>query len=306
MPALADPPSGWIRTANNRNAPEDFPYPLSGTWSSGHRAERIRHMLEEQPKSSVDDFRRMHQDVLSRRAVAAVPPLLRCLADAAEPRLQEAAAYLREWDGRMAADQVAASIFELFFRHWSHRVAAERFPSDVATLVSGVVGGLALELLTEDRAGWFDRADRVPKVIAAFGLALQELETRLGLEMSRWQWGNLHTITLRHPLSRRGELSALLDRGGYAVGGNGFTVCNTGYDGAGSGYEAASGANYRLIADLGAGTQGLWAVDAAGQSGHPGSAHYCDQLTEWISGHYHFLPLERADITEKDKFMLHP
>ena len=28
MPTLTDPPQGWIRTANNRTAPEDYPYPL--------------------------------------------------------------------------------------------------------------------------------------------------------------------------------------------------------------------------------------------------------------------------------------
>ncbi len=301
MPALSDPQSGWIRTANNRNAPEDFPYPLSGTWSSGHRAERIRHMLEEQPIFRFDDFRRMHQDLLSRRAVAGVPPLLRCLMDATEPRIQRAAELLRQWDGRMEVGSVAASIFEIFFRHWSQRVAAERFPSDVAPLLAGVLGGLALELLAEDVTGWFGQADRVQQVVVALAEALQELETRLGPEMARWQWGNLHTITLRHPLTGRGELSQLLDRGGYALGGNGFTVCNTGYDVTRAGYEATAGANYRLIADLGAAAQGLWAVDAAGQSGNPGSAHYCDQLTEWLAGQYHFLPLERSEITEQDR-----
>jgi penicillin amidase len=135
---------------------------------------------------------------------------------------------------------------------------------------------------------------------------LDELEARLGAEMAGWQWGKLHTITLRHPLSKRGELGQLLDRGGYAVGGNGFTVCNTGYDVSGADYQAASGANYRLIADLGGETQGLWAVDAAGQSGHPGSAHYCDQLTDWIGGHYHFLPLEWSQVEESAKLTLHP
>jgi penicillin amidase len=204
----------------------------------------------------------------------------------------------------MAVDQVAASIFDLFFRHWSQRVAAERFSGDVAALMAGVVGGLAVDLLDKDTSNWFAQADRLPTVVAAFQAALQELEARLGPEMSRWQWGNLHTITLRHPLSGRGELSQLLDRGGYPVGGNGFTVCNTGYDLSGADYQANSGANYRLIADLGGAPQGLWAVDAAGQSGHPGSAHYCDQLSEWLGGQYHFLPLERADLTENASFVL--
>jgi penicillin amidase len=304
MPAIADPPSGWIRTANNRNAPEDFPYPLSGTWSSGHRAVRIRQMLEGQPLFTFDDFRRMHHDVLALRAVAAVPRLLASLEGTREPRIAQAAEMLRGWDGRMEKDEVAASIFEVFFRHWSQAVAAERFPQEVAPLMAGVIGGLALELLAEDQPGWFAQGDRVPKIVSALASALDELTTRLGPDVARWQWGNLHTITLRHLLSGRGALSSLLDRGGLSLGGNGFTVCNTGYIVTPAGYEAASGANYRLIADFGKTPQGLWAVDAAGQSGNPGSAHYCDQLDEWVSGGYHFLPLERSEIQAKEMLRL--
>ncbi len=50
MPRLADLERGFIVTANNRLAPNDFPYPLSGTWSGGHRARRIRERLEAQPR----------------------------------------------------------------------------------------------------------------------------------------------------------------------------------------------------------------------------------------------------------------
>jgi penicillin amidase len=304
MPAISDPPSGWVRTANNRNASEDFPYPLSGTWSSGHRAERIRHMLEAQPSFSREDFRRMHYDVRSQRAAAGVPPLLRVLDRATDARVQQAAGYLRDWNFRMEKEQVAASLFELFFRHWSQRVAAARFTADVAPLMVNVIGGLALELLSEDKADWFADGGREQAIIAAFEDALAELEERLGADMDGWQWGNLHTITLRHPLSRRGDLSTLLDRGGYALGGNGFTVCNTAYDPASGNYEAATGANYRLIADLGASPQGLWAVDAAGESGNPGSEYYCSQLKEWLAGDYHFIPLERADLDARERLLV--
>jgi hypothetical protein len=71
----------------------------------------------------------------------------------------------------------------------------------------------------------------------------------------------LHTITLYHPLSGRGDLGQLLDRGGYPLGGNGFTVCNTGSD---ANYRANLGANYRIIAELSASGQVLWTVDSAG------------------------------------------
>jgi penicillin amidase len=104
MPRLAEPPRGWIATANNRPAPDDFPYPLSGTWSSGHRARRIRQMLEATPVATREDFVRMHQDVLSLRAVDAVPRLVKASPRTRAPR--EAAGRRgvpapRAWDARL-------------------------------------------------------------------------------------------------------------------------------------------------------------------------------------------------------------
>ena len=86
-----------------------------------------------------------------------------------------------------------------------------------------------------------------------------------------------------------------MDRGGVPVKGDGVTVCNTGYD---PNYLAPMGANYRLIADLGSNPPGVWAVDAQGQSGHPGSPHYGDQLAEWLDARYHYLPLDRREVAQ--------
>jgi penicillin amidase len=290
MPALADPPRGWIGTANNRTAPEDFPYPLSGTWSSGYRARRIREMLEGQERFSREEFARMHVDVLSRRAVAAVPKLLEVLGTLEDEMSRQAIDHLQQWDCRMEPDRVGATIFETFFHRWCAAVAAERFSSDLAELAAGAIGGLALNLLSGDDVGWFTRSERLASIRDVFLANLSVLSKRLGPDMDRWQWGRLHTLTLRHPLSARGELAALLDRGNEPVGGNGVTVCNTMYN---PDFSVATGANYRLISDLSESPPGMWAVDAAGQSGHPGSPHYCDQLREWVAGRYHLLPLDR-------------
>lgn len=303
MPALANPAAGWIRTANNRTAPADYPYPLSGTWSSGHRAERIRHMLEAQERFDHADFVRMHYDVRSQRAAETVPPLLAVLENVYEPQVQTAAAILQSWDYRMEPDQVGAALFEIFFRQWSQTVAATRFEAATAALMVDVIGGLALTLLTADEVGWFAVGDREKQIVGAFRAALAELTTRLGADMLQWTWGRLHKITLHHPLATRGDLATLLDRGGHALRGNAYTVCNTGSD---PNYEANTGASYRLIADLSSSPPVLWGMDTAGQSGHPGSAHYCGQLTAWLTGEYHPLPLQRTDITETQRLVLRP
>ena len=284
MPCLEDPDRGWIATANNRVAPDDFPYSLSGTWASGHRARRIRQMIEERDSFSVESFAEMQQDTRTLRADEAIPGLVPVLLRSGDHRVQEAARYLQEWDHNMTPDSVAASIFEVFYNRWSYRVASERFESELADALSGTCGGLAGQLIHTDAAGWFDHSDRESAIVDALRAALNEIENRLGADMSYWAWGNLHKVQLQHVLTERGDLGMLLDRGGLPVGGSGVTVCNTGFD---PNWGALMGANYRLISDLG--EDGIWAVESQGQSGHPGSEHYCDQLKEWLEGRYHFL-----------------
>ena len=284
MPRLEDPDRGWIATANNRVASDDFPYPLSGRWASGHRARRIRQMIEERDGFSKETFAAMQQDTRTLRADEALPGLLAVILGSEDDRVLEAARYLQGWDHNMAPDSVAASIFEVFFDRWCQRVAAERFDGELAASLAGSCGGLAGRLIYKDSEGWFEGGDREGAIVDALRAALSEIGNRLGDEMSAWAWGNLHKVQLRHVLSGRGDLGALLDRGGLPVGGNGVTVCNTGFD---PNWAAPTGANYRLISDLG--EDGMWAVESQGQSGHPGSDHYCDQLVEWLEGRYHFL-----------------
>ena len=301
MPRLADPERGWIATANNRPAAEDFPYPLSGTWSDGQRARRIRQMIEVRPMFARADFAAMHQDTVSLRAVRCVPALLKVLADCSEPRVIAAAGHLRTWDGRMETDRIGATIFEVFFTHWTKAVARARFDETTAGFIAGGANGLSAALLTDDAAGWFASGQREPAILGALNSALDWLTSRLGADMGQWTWGKLHVLLLRHVLSGRGDLGQLLDHGGQPVSGNMHSVCNTGL---GAAYESRTGASYRLIADLSMSPPGLWAVDSQSQSGHPGSPHYSDQFGTWLRGEYHLLSLERSEAGQGSAKML--
>jgi penicillin amidase len=191
----------------------------------------------------------------------------------------------------MEPDRVGASIFDVFFAHWTKAVVRERFDAETAALLAGGADGLAANLLLEDRAGWFGPGKRERAILAAMDAGLRTLSERLGDDMAQWTWGKLHTLLLRHILSGRGDLGALLDHGHVPVKGDAHTVCNTGLGGQ---YEARVGANYRLIADMANSPPDLWAVDCESASGHPGSLHYGNQLMDWIEGRYHRLPLDRV------------
>jgi penicillin amidase len=120
--------------------------------------------------------------------------------------------------------------------------------------------------------------------------------------MSTWTWDRLHIMHLRHVLSARGDLSQLLDHGGAGVRGDMLTVCNTG---GGVDWIAATGAGYRMVADLSSSPPVLRAVDAQSQSGHPGSPHYGDQFDDWAQGRYHEIPLG-TDVAAKTTQTLVP
>ena len=305
MPHAVDPPRGWLASANNRVAGDDYPYPLYGTWTSGHRAVRIRQMIEaklarfaqcgdgQTPRGfSFDDFREMHHDTLSLRAVACLPPLLAALSGETHPRVRAAVAHLQGWDGRVEADLVAPLLFNVFFTRWSKAVADARFDGPTAELLARQAEGVASRLLADDPHGWFPPGRREPTLRRVFADTLDELSRRLGPDMDGWQWGRLHRLPLEHVLASRGDLGALLNHGGGPVKGDMITVCNTG---SGPDWLATTGATYRMIADLS--RNGLWAVDSQSQSGNPGSPHYSDRLHAWSTGEYHDVLLDRAEMS---------
>jgi penicillin amidase len=270
--------------------PADEDPGLGGVWTSDARARRIRKVLESRPKHTFAQSTDLQCDTVSDRAADVLPPLIAALSIATDERIQAAAGRLRDWDGAMQADSVPAALFEAFSRHWLHLVLAEReVPAGLADLLAKPVFGLAFELVKSDETGWFRQRDRRESIEQAMRQALDDLTKRLGPDMAQWRWGELHTLTLKHPLGRREPLAALFDSGPRSLGGSTPTVNNQSVNASGS-YEATAGANCRVAADLG--TLELHVTNCLGQSGHPGSPHYRDQLDDWLAGRLHVLSLD--------------
>ena len=288
MPGLINPKRGYVVTANNRLAPNDFPLPLAGCWASGHRAKRIRQQIEARKVWSREDCRRMQLDVHSGRAALAVSPLIAVLQGDTDPRVQQAVSLLRGWNYHVAVDSPAATIFNVFFTNWCKTVCRERLPADQAPFAATIAVGISSRLLVRDEAGWFQR-DRLQAIRDTFRGTLDELATKLGDDISTWSWGRMHVLAQPHFLSKRGDLGQLLDLTGKPCGGDNVTVCSGSADG---NYASALGAGYRMVADMADPDAGLWATEVAGTSGHPGSPHYADQIDSWALGELHYIALK--------------
>jgi len=302
MPQVVDPSRGWISTANNRPAAEDFPYPLGGTWDENYRARRIGELIETTGPHDRTTFGRIHTDVRSERALACRSAMLVALEGRVAPEDGAALDILRAWDFHARADSGGAAIYEVTMTRWTQAVAAERFPAESAEFVSGWMAGLAARMLVADSIGWF-RGDRLALLARTFHDALEELRATLGPDPTAWRWGALHRLVLRHPLSARRDLASLLDKPAREVGGDSWSVNNSGLAGSrisqgdsdySRAWEATSGAGYRLIADLGDPHGSIWTITGEGQSGHPGSPNAVDQLDDFVAGRYHEVPLDRA------------
>lgn len=292
MPHVLDPPRGWVATANNRVAADDFPHLLHGCWASGWRGTRIREMIESEPKHSANSMIAMQHDTKSLRAQDLVPHLLAALAGTNDSQVRAATDLLAAWDFFIETESAATAIFNVFFTNWCQAVAAERFEPAEAELLAGGMLGCASRLLKADPAGWFAPGVRAERIIETFRRTLDLLTERFGPEPEKWQWGDLHVTPLAHPLSFRGDLGKLLDQPRGGVRGDMVTVNNTG---SGPDWCANSGAGYRLVADLASSPPALLAVDGQSHSGHVGSPHYRDQFADWHAENYHEISLDRQE-----------
>jgi len=300
-PWCLNPRQGWIATANNPVLPDGGDHDLGGMFVSDARARRIRQVIEGQGKFTLADCAALQMDITSARLPDAARDLCAALAASTDARVQTALGVLRAWRGDYDAASAAPAIFEAFTRHWSNAVLAERgIPDNVRDLLTRHVLGMVFPLLKADPLGWFARSERVAVITAALQSALDDLATRGGTT-----WGDIHTLTMRHPVAKRLPAVSAFDTGPVAIGGAGHTVNNQWVNASGS-YESVSGANCRIAADLG--TTDLLITNCMGQSGHPGSPHYRDQYADWLAGRLHVLSLDwkKVEAEAKDRLELRP
>lgn len=322
LPSSFNPPDGLIVSANNRIAGEDFPHFLGREWANGYRARRIRELLQGRASHTVESFASMQSDVISLAAadlrvhLLKAKPNLKAKPDLkAKPNAElEASALeiLRAWDLRVSADSAGAAIYEV----WRHHLLRAAFGGRLGDLRDYYLGqGIdslvrshsyhnrmtaRLVSLLDCKATHLAAPDAWPDLDAALqeslSLAVAELVRRCGRNPSRWRWGSLHTVEFKHPLAL-GPLRRFLNLGGFGVGGDLDTVAQAAPDVAAPYAVTGPAASYRLIVDLADFDRSIASL-ATGESGHPGSRHYADQLPLWRQGKHHPLPFSRNAVLQ--------
>jgi penicillin G amidase len=294
MPAVQDPECGYVITANNRIAPDEFPHHITSDYLDGYRARRIEALLLAQPEHDAESFEAMQSDNYSIPGVESVHRLARL-----RPRDQRevsAIERLKSWDGRLARDSVAASIYQAFTMRLAREVARSAIRDRDLTerwldrSDSGFINHVTSPWRWHSHllALWEEGDEELvgrpweELVLDALRGALDDLEDRLGPDPDRWRWGRLHRLEFPHLIGEANPVFAQVLNRSLEAGGGQETVSQIAHD-PNDPFRAVWAPCWRMVADPGDPDSSRW-QGFTGQSGQPGSPHYDDLQVDWLEG----------------------
>ena len=313
LPRLFNPPSGRIVTANNKIVGDDFHHFLGIDFIPGWRASRIEEILAEKERYSLRDMEEMQLDVTSKFAATLAPFFAQLNSD--DPFIKVAIGYLRRWTFQLDPESTAGLIMHyallcLVDEIYGNKLGELREPFLGETrspifLINGYAHRASAKLLellaTEEESSWYTDVEtqrhrtRDEVLYVALAQAVKLIRAELGDNARRWNWGRVHQVRYTHPLGSTRLFGSLFNRGPFPVGGDATTPNQSSHaPHLPLGFVQVT-ASYRQIYDVGMWDQAK-TVTTSGQSGHPMSANYADQITMWLEGVYHPMPWSREAV----------
>jgi len=311
LPHSYNPECGFVCSANNKSAGDDYPYYVSRWYDLPYRITRITEMLTEKDKLSVEDFKRMQADHKSKFAEMLKDDIVTEVSKIDNlSRLEKQSLELfASWDCVLSKTSPAASIFENFVRAFRKNLFLDEMGDEFYDefLQAYLLGSNAVDKIwREKQSPWCDDvttkdkveifADMVQK---SFRETVAALSAKYGSAPEDWQWGKMHQLVMEHPMSSVKLLDTVfnLNRGPFDVGGSSHTVCP--YGGSPENPDRVTyGASQRHIYSTANWDDSL-SVIPDGNSGIPASKHYCDQTKLYANNEYHTDYVTR-DLIEKN------
>ena len=290
LPVSYNPNSGYIVTANNAIVTDDYAYFLSRDWDYGYRAARIAHLIERRAAVApltADDMRDIQMDNEMWIGTQLATAMAEVDVSGAGP--SDAVDLLEAWDGQNSASSAAAAYANVLWSNLVQNIFAEReqpLPIDgqgrLFTVVSAMLTDPSDPLWTNEQID----VDGMEQMLALSAEeAYDELAALQGTTISRWNWGDLHAITLTSDTlgsSGIAPIEALFNRGPFPVSGGASVVNATGWE-LGVSYATTTVPSMRMVVDLSDFDASTW-NHLTGSSGHAFHEHYTDQTADWAAG----------------------
>jgi penicillin amidase len=278
LPQALNPDNGLIVTANARVVGPNYKPYLTDRWEEPYRTARIYDLLHDKTdlrpidmlKVETDTYSFPHAFLADQMSAAAktVQPK--------DPRARKLVDGLKDWNGIADADSPLVS-FLVMSRRAALDLILEPYLGKDTNLYAWRSTAFLQKILTDRPAKWLPPAYKnYGELLAATAdravtmLAEQTKSDRV----EDWQWKDLNSLEMLHPIGRDGFLKHLLSVTGKPQSGTGYSV------------RAATkrhGPSMRFIANLANWDDSILLIPA-GESGQVGSSHYTDQFSYWYEG----------------------
>lgn len=277
LPKLYDPPSGIIVTANQRIVGKSYPYFLTHSWAQPYRARRIFDLLNQKPKLTTDDFRRIQGDVYSiGNALFAheASKILRPRLKPDEAKLAQVIDAFDKWDGRVNSESTVAPVVAQMRIAFRSRVLTAALGDELVKIYQWSNFDTTIDrLIAEQPKDWLPKEfiSYADLLRACHEDARKALTKSLGEDESKWIWGNMVKVNFRHPLAAAPLIGLQFTIPPIPQNGSGGLAATV---------NVGANVSMRLIADPSNWDKTQQGI-TLGESGVPNSPHWKDQLDDW-------------------------
>jgi penicillin G amidase len=293
LPELFNPPTGYVAAANAIVAREDYPYIISVDNAPGYRMRRIVEFLEAENNHSLDTMKALQTDWYNAHAAMRLPDIIRVLEEN-RSSLSEVELtgleLLAEWQDNPvnSREEAGPAIFETYYIKMIERVFSDQMGEELYKdfLRRNYIVYENIERFWDRGSSpWFGSATLEDIILDSYRLTIADLSEELGADPTKWRWDQRQSISFKHDVgSELGPLSGIYNRGPYPYGGGHMTVGRAGHR-LQDPYKVTHVATIRVVAEMGQPNR-AYGVIPIGQSGHPLSKHYDDQIETWLRGEY--------------------
>lgn len=285
-PTVLNPADELLVSANDDDRGTAYALPWTADFDLPYRAQRARESLASRRVWTPEQLATLQTDVVSLYARR----IVQLLAGSYTGDAAKANRALSSWDGAMTP-QGPSALYALV-------------ESELGTLIFGDEATLhklpplySRQLILRALEGqissaWLDDVSTPPTESRhdiqerALQGAWRDGVARWGSDVANWRYGDIHPLVLVHPLGRVPYVGRLLNRGVFSVGGSPTSIAAFGGAWMQGIQPVSFGPTMRWLADT-ANPDRSRAVILGGQAGHPGDAHYDDQIQSFLQGEAH-------------------
>lgn len=310
MPSSLNPESGYVSSANDKTVADNYPYYISDDFALPYRINRIRQMLAEKEVFGIDDFKRMINDQHSDYAALLTPFIIRSadLVSDLNDTERYALDRLKEWDYDMNKELVAPTLFEFFRASLGKNLLGDEL-GEIYGQINGVTRDYYIyRILKEAPDIWVDDVnttglESLEDILKrSFRDCIADITESYGPDTENWKWGDIHKITIEHPLGTVKLLDRIFGFNSkeYRIGGSSHTVSPYSYS---EGFKVDHGASERHIFNTADWDESLTVIPT-GASGIPKSEFYLSQTESYLEGKFYKDAFTEKAVKEAARYTL--